>query len=158
MKNLDDTSTRGKRLVAIGLAEPEGKTLLKGFNFNLRSPFASVFKSQYALDPATGVVSIEDFNPTVHLGLPEGATHASFSVAMSMVDLAQDSYVTKQGVRTNFAIVNGTIDLTLSPSAVPVGTGFTFYFFLIEFFQEINGVQYPLKNNAYNALYLMEVL
>jgi len=27
----------------------------------------------------------------------------------------------------------------------------------VEFFQEINGVQYPLKNGAYNVLNIVEV-
>lgn len=158
IKNLDFTSPRGDRKVWIGLASDEGKQALRGFDFNLNSPFNSVFKSQYVLDTTTGAVSISTFNPGTNLSLPQGATHASFSVAVASVDFELSNYGTTYSPKENFALADGSLDLTLTPSGMPGGTGSTFYYFLIEFFQELNGVQYPLKNNSHNVLYLMEIV
>ncbi|SHI60357.1 hypothetical protein [Flavobacterium haoranii] len=158
IKNLDFTSPRGDRKVWIGIASDEGKQALRGFDFNLNSPFNSVFRSQYVLDTVTGAVTIANFNPATNLSLPQGATHASFSVSVASVDFELENYGTTYSPKENFALVDGSLDLTLTPSGMPGGTGSTFFYFLIEFFQELNGVQYPLKNNSHNVLYLMEVV
>ena len=158
IKNLDFDSPRGARKVWIGIESPEGKQSLRGFDFNLNSPFNSVFRSQYVLDTVTGAVTIANFNPATNLSLPQGATHASFSVAVSNVDFELENYGTTYSEKENFALVDGALDLTLAPSEMPGGSGSTFFYFLIEFFQELNGVQYPLKNNSHNVLYLTEVV
>lgn len=158
VKNLDLASARGERKVWIGLEGAEGKQELRGFDFNLKSPFNSVFRGQYELDVATGVVEIVDFNPSTNLSLPQGATHASLSVAVAVVDFELENYGTTYSPKENFPITNGVLNLTLSPSAMPGGIGTAFYYFMIEFFQELNGVQYPLKNNSHNVLNLMEVV
>lgn len=157
VKNLDLTSPRGERKVWIGIASPEGKQELRGFDFNIQSPFNSVFRGQYELDVATGSVTIADFNPAKNLSLPQGATHASLSVAVAVVDFELENYGTTYSAKENFPTVDGMLNLTLTPTSMPGGTGSVFYYFLIEFFQELNGVQYPLKNNSHNVLYLMDV-
>ena len=117
-----------------------------------------MFRSQYVLVPATGSVGISNFNPATNLSIPQGATHASFSVAVSTVDFELENYGTTYSTKENFALVDSVLDLTLTPTEMPGGSGSTFFYFLIEFFQELNGVQYPLKNNSHNVLYLMEVV
>jgi hypothetical protein len=158
VKNLDFVSVRGARKVWIGIESAEGKQALRGFDFNVNSPFNSVFRAQYVLDSATGTVEISSFNPATNLSIPQGATHASFSVAVATVDFELENYGTTYSLKENFALVDGVLDLTLTPSEMTGGSGRTFFFFLIEFFQELNGVQYPLKNNSHNVLYLMEVV
>ena len=158
IKNLDFESVRGQRKVAVGIVSESGKQLLRGFNFNANATFGSVFKSQYVLDPITGVVTIAAFSPSLHLGLPQGATHVSFSIGVSTIDFETEVFETTYSERTNFSIGSGLQDFVLTPLSLPVVTGNTMFYFLIEFFQEINGEQYPLRNNAYNVLYLMEVV
>lgn len=158
VKNLDFVSARGARKVWIGLESTEGKQALRGFDFNVNSPFNSVFRSQYVLDTATGIVTVSGFNPNTHLSIPQGATHASLSVAVASVDFELEHYGTTYSPKENFVLAEGALDFTLTPTDMPGGSGYTFYYFLIEFFQEMNGVQYPLKNNAHNVLYLMEVV
>jgi hypothetical protein len=158
VKNLDLTSARGNRKVPIGLDSPLGKEVLRGFNFNSRSPFDSVFRGQYVLDSVIGSVTVTDFNPMTNLSIPEGATHVSLSVSVSAIDFETESYSTVYSPKENLVLVEGSLTLTLVPAAMPTVTGFVFYYFLIEFFQEINGIQYPLKNNSHNVLYLMEVV
>lgn len=157
VKNLDFTSDRGSRKVWIGMDSAEGKQVLTGFDFNINSRFDSVFRSQYILDLPTGKVSITGFNPTTNLSIPQGATHAAFSVAVAAVDFELQRYETTYSDKENFELTPALINLSLTPASMPVLGGTSFYYFLIEFFQELNGRQYPLKNNSHNVLYLMEV-
>jgi hypothetical protein len=158
VKNFDFTSGRGARKVWIGLEETEGKMAMKGFEFNAKSPFSSVFRSSYSLDTATGTVSIGNFNPTTNLGIPGGATHAGFEVAMARVDFENGTFQTTYSEEEQFTLTDQVLQFTLQPSEVPTGNGFTFYLFLIAFYQEVNGVLYPLRNNSFNALHVMEVV
>ena len=48
--------------------------------------------------------------------------------------------------------------ITLTPTGVPTGTGTQLYLLLIEFFQEVNGIQYPLRNGAFNVLNLIDIV
>ena len=157
VKNLDLVSIRGQRKVHIGIGSAEGKSVLRGFNFNKGSAFNSVFREAYELDAASGSVTILDFNPGLNLSIPQGATHCSFSTTISSVDFEMGVYDTKQGPKTNFPIVDALMDITLS-CVMPTANGSIFYYFLIEFFQELNGAQYPLKKNSNNVLNLMEII
>ena len=56
-----------------------------------------------------------------------------------------------------YPLVQGMIAPVLTPNAVPNGSGVGMHVLLIEFFQEVNGVQYLLNNGAYNVLNLLEV-
>jgi hypothetical protein len=158
-RNADTTSTRGNRKVWIGLATAAGKNALKGFDFNANSSLLSVFKGQPILDIATGEVEIANLIPSKGIHAPEGATHASLQVAVANVDFEMSNFGVTYSPELNF-ILNSVVatDFTLTPTGMPGGTGTTFYFLLIAFYQEFNGVQYPLKNNAYNVLYILDVV
>ena len=158
VKNLDLDSARGKRTVAIGLIGDEGKRLLKGFNFNIGASFETVFRGDYQLDPLTGAVTLLNFDPTVHLSIPGGATHCSLSVAMSVIDFETGIYQTTYSEKLDLPLVSAATTQVLTPLEVPIGSGFQFYYFLVEFIQELNGFQYPLRNNAHNVLCLIEVV
>jgi hypothetical protein len=59
-------------------------------------------------------------------------------------------------------IENLPIDLNpnavvLTPAALPAGNGIMICLLKIEFFQLMNGVQYPLKNGNYNTLSIVNV-
>ncbi len=55
--------------------------------------------------------------------------------------------------------IDGTPEaVTLTPTAVPSGTGVKIFMLKVEFFQLVNGVQYSLKNGAYNALRVLDVV
>lgn len=158
IKNLDLVSERGQRQVSVGLATAEGKKVLKGFDFNNKATMSSVFKGELDLDPLTGIVVLTDFNPVLHLAIPFGATHVSFSTALAVVDFELGVYKTRYGNKENFAVASAMTSYTFTPSEIPAGPGTSFYFFLIEFFQEMNGNQYPLKNNSYNVLTVLDVV
>jgi len=158
IKNLDTVSSRGERQVPIGIGTVDGKALLKGFDFNQNAAFLSVFRSPYSLDPVTGIFTVTDFQSEFHLRVPEGTTHASLSGAVLGIDFATRLYDTQYSNKVNFAIDTNLQTITLTPAALPTVTETQLFFLLIEFFQEINGVQYPLKNNSHNVLHILEVV
>jgi hypothetical protein len=48
-------------------------------------------------------------------------------------------------------------DLLLAAGTAPTGTGTDVFLLMVEFFQEVNGVQYSMNNGAYNALAIVDV-
>ena len=157
IKNLDEISVRGQRLVSIGLQTLEGKKMLKGFDFNDQALMSSVFRGNLSLDSNSGVVVLHDFSPREQMALADGATHISLSTIISTVDFEQGVFNTSSSVKANFGVGAPMETYTFAPTMAPNGTGIMFYFFLIEFFQEINGIQYSLKNNSYNVMSVLEV-
>jgi hypothetical protein len=157
VKNLDTVSARGERKFWIGLQDVEGKQLMRDFDFNQTAKFGSIFGAQYSYEPSTGTLEASNFISGIDVALPEGCTHFSMRVACSRIDFEAFSFSTEVSSTENFALSMTPTNLSLTPSAIPTGNGFLFHFVLIEFFQERNGIQYPLKNNAFNCLNLIEV-
>jgi hypothetical protein len=157
IKNFDSSSARGERQVHLGLGSAEGKLLLKGFDFNAHAPLSSVLHAPYSVDLATGVLSILDFNPQEHLGIPTGATHVSFSSAFVDLDFETGVYDSRYSPPSILLLDNSISTIILTPEAVPTGIGTRFHLLLIEFFQDINGIQYSLRNGMFNVLNVVEV-
>lgn len=158
VKNEDLTSARGQRNVATGLANPLGRARLKGFNFNAKSELDTVLMAQYTLDSATGEIVISDLIPNQQISTPEGATHLSFSAGFLNLDLATETKDLQLSNVVNLPINGIASTVTLTPAVPALGTGQSYYVLKVAFFQEINGIQYPLKNGAFNALQLIELL
>ena len=157
IKNFDLTSIRGKRNVATGLATTEGKAALKGLDFNNRAILSAVLFAPFSVDGATGEITIPNLTPTNDISYPSGATHVSFTSAYLKVDFDTTDNAIEYSPTVNIPISTTSATQTLTPAGVPTGTGNDIYLLLVEFFQEINGVQYPLKNGAYNVLNIVEV-
>lgn len=154
---LDATSVRGKRNPGNGLSVANGKALIKSFNFNEKSILGAVLYKTWAITPATSVVTIANLTPLTDIVAPVGATHFSISAAVEAINLTTGVYDTKFTNVVNAAIGNTVVPVVLTPTAVPTGTGVKMYYLKVEFFQMINGVQYALKNGAYNSLAVIEV-
>jgi len=157
IKNLDSTSIRGKRNVGVRIATAEGKTLLKGFDFNKEAILSSILFNPYSLDGVTGVITLNGFKPKQDLEAPSGATHVTLRGAWAKIDFATNSTEVFQTNEENVALDNASSDVTMTPSGTPVGTGTDIFLLQLEFFQEVNGVQYTLKNGAYNSMSIIEV-
>ena len=158
IRQLDGISARGQRVVGEGILTSTGKQLLKGFDFNNRAALQAVFHAPFSIDTATGVITIPSFVPLDQLQIPEGATHVSFRSAFINLDFTTGIFDTQYSSVVNTLLDMNTSTITLTPSAVPAGSGSKLYLLLIEFFQEVNGVQYPLRNEAFNVLNLLEIL
>lgn len=159
VKNEDLTSIRGQRNVATGMATANGRAWLKGFNFNNRSNMDSVLLSNYTLDTVTGEVVITDLTPSQQIAVPGGATHVSFSSGFLNLDFSDpDGYDLQLSPEVMVPITGTANTVTLTPAAAAAGTGESYYFLKVAFFQEVNGMQYALNNGAHNALQLIEIL
>lgn len=147
----DAVSDRGQRNVIDGETE-----LLIGFEFNSNGKLSN---SLYApttpnIDRVTGEITLEipSFVPINMIAAPAGTTHfkiisgeaESHVVATSETAiLPWDSTPTTLITHTNTVTPNSTKPLFLA-----VG---------VEFYQEVNGTNYPLKNGAYNPLSILSV-
>ncbi len=158
IKNLDTTSVRGQRRVSIGLSTTEGKLFLKGFDFNENAPLKSVFFAPFELNTTTGTITITDFITAEQLQFPQGATHIGLQSAVVALDFeTQVSEVAYSNI-INLPLNLNPTSPVLTPASVPTGTGVQLFLFMISFYQEINGVQYSLKNEGYNVLNILDVV
>ncbi len=157
IKNLDGTSARGLRNVGVGIATPQALALLKGFNFNDKAILGSILYNPYAVTTGTGEMTLNGLVPINEINAPSGATHVTIRGAWAKVDFALALADLKETNAVNLPIDATSTDVILTPTAAASGTGTDLYLLMIEFFQEVNGNQYTLKNGAYNALSIVEV-
>ena len=153
----DSTSFRGCRTPVNGLNTPNGKAMLKMFNFNKASLLGSVLFKPFTVNTLTGVIEIAGLDPVSDVLVPEGATHFSLSGGMMITDFSVGSSDLKLTNVVNSSITAAPATVTLTPVALPAGTGIKLYFLKIEFFQEVNSMQYSLRNGEFNALEIVEV-
>jgi hypothetical protein len=157
IKNLDATSARGARTVGTAINLPAAKALLKGFNFNNRAVLGSMLFKPYAVNIGTGVIEINGLIPMNDIAFPAGATHMSVKGSCAKIDFANNVFDVQLSNIVNIPIDANANNVVLTPAAAPAGPGTDLFLLQIEFFQEVNGVQYSLKNGAYNALSIVEV-
>jgi hypothetical protein len=158
VKNFDTTSSRGSRSVAIGITKPEAKLLLVGFDFNALAPFKSVFYGTMALDSSTGEVSITSFIPAENLQFPQGATHVSFQAGVLGIEFESEKSELVLSAIENLPISMSVTNFVLTPTSMPSGFAVTLFVVMVSFFQEVNGVQYSLRNEEYNVLHVLNVV
>ncbi len=157
LKNLDTASGRGARNVATGISLPAAKNLMKGYDFNEKAQLGLVLKKQYTVNTKKGVISIPGMIPDVHLKRSKAATHAKITGGWARIDFGAE---VGELVRTNQVIlpINSVIsNVVLKPVSLPSGTGTDIFILQIIFYQEINGVQYDLKNGEYNSMGVVEI-
>lgn len=157
IKNLDAVSARGLRTVGTAIALPTAKSLLKGFNFNSKAILGGVLYKPYTVNTVTGEILINGLVPVNDIAFPSGATHLSLKGAWAKIDFTTGIYDVQFSHPFNLAIDGVSTNVILNPTSIPTGVGTDVFLLLIEFFQELNSVQYSLKNGAYNALSIVEV-
>ena len=153
----DTTSTRGLRNVIDGEAE-----LLQGFDFNEGGKLSTTLFAPFttSIDRVTGALSadIPSFVPNVMIGYPSGATHFKIMTAGAAIDFEAQAFEQKMAETGILPIdANPTAALNLVNNLTANSTHPLFLALGIEFYQEVNGNRYPLKNGAYNALQIVKV-
>ena len=153
----DATNPRGLRNVIDGEAE-----LLEGFEFNISGKLGTTLYAPYTstIDRVAGTlaVSIPAFVPINMIAAPGGATHFKIVSAGAEIDFENETFV----MATSESAVlpwdtTATAVLNLSNAVTANSTHPLFLALGIEFYQEVNGQMYPLKNGAYNPLALVKV-
>jgi len=153
----DTTSTRGLRNVIDGEAE-----LLQGFDFNEGGKLSTTLFAPFttSIDRVTGALSadIPSFVPNVMIGYPSGATHFKIMTAGAAIDFEAQAFEQKMAETGILPIdANPTAALNLVNNLTANSTHPLFLALGIEFYQEVNGNRYPLKNGAFNALQIVKV-
>ncbi len=153
----DTTNPRGERNVIDGEAE-----LLLGFEFNSNAKLGSTFFGQYqaTINRATGAcdVAVTNFYPDQMVAGPSGATHFRLIMGAALVDFEADtsSFNLFRSPETELNNLQAG-PFNLATAIAGAATEPIFLVFGIEFFQQVNGQFYPLKNGSYNALSIVAV-
>ena len=153
----DTTNVRGQRNVIDGEAE-----LLEGFDFNVNSPLTTTLFAPYTatIARATGelTVNIPSFIPNERIAAPDGATHFRIVTSGTEVDFENKTFTSDNkdsGMLPWDAAATAAINLV---NAVTANSTHPLFLLLgVQFFQLVNGVQYPLKNESYNTLAIVKV-
>lgn len=157
IKNLDATSARGDRNVGVAIVLPAAKALLKNFNFNKKAILGSILFKPYSVNTLTGVITINGLEPVNHINFPAGATHVTLKGAWLKLDFATGLYDLQASNVVNLPINAVATNVVLTPAGVPAGAGTDIFLLQIEFFQEVNLIQYSLKDGAHNSLTVVDV-
>ncbi|WP_413998882.1 hypothetical protein ACMDB5_14010 [Flavobacterium sp. W1B] len=153
----DTISIRGLRNVIDGEAE-----LLGGFEFNINGTLGSSLFAPYAgtIDRVSGeiAVAIAPFVPANMIAAPAGTTHFKIISAGTEIDFEAETFVESHSETATLAWdMVPTIAIDHVNMVTPNSTKPLFLVLGMEFYQEVNGQMYPLKNGAYNALALVAV-
>lgn len=153
----DATSTRGLRNVLDGELE-----LLQGFDFNIDGKLKAVLYLPYTstINRVTGLceVQIPAFVPDIAVAAPQGATHFKFISGGAAIDFETGDFELDSSESVVVLISNANqAAITLTNNVTPNSTKPLFLALGIEFYQDVNGLKYPLKNGGYNALGLVKI-
>ncbi|WP_444626255.1 hypothetical protein ACSLMH_03295 [Flavobacterium columnare] len=153
----DAVSIRGQRNVIDGEVE-----LLTAFEFNIRGKLGTSLFAPYVhtIDRVAGSLNIDlaPFVPGNMIAAPTGTTHFKIISGGVEIDFENEVFVlgtSETAILPWDATSTGTISLintvtanSTKPLLLALG---------IEFFQQLNGQMYPLKNGAFNPLSIVAV-
>nr|WP_315167571.1 hypothetical protein [uncultured Flavobacterium sp.] len=153
----DIISVRGLRNIIDGEAE-----LLAGFEFNIRGKLGTSLFAPFVgiIDRATGTITVDlaPFVPTNMIAAPSGSTHFKIISAGAEIDFEAETFVV---TNSETAILQWdavpTVAISQTNPVTPASTKPLFLALGVEFYQEVNGQMYSLKNGAYNPLALAQV-
>lgn len=141
----DSTSVRGQRNVANGQI-----ALLEGFNFNSNARLDTLLKVAYltTIDRAAGTLTVNfpSFVPANAVVAPQGTTHLKIVAAGAELDFnAGTSNVQEQEGPMLSWDSTPTPVLSLGNSVTPASRLPLFLVLGVQFYQQVNGLFYPLK-------------
>jgi hypothetical protein len=153
----DVTNDRGLRNVIDGEAE-----LLAGFEFNIGGKLGTTLFAPYVgtIDRVSGdiTVDIAPFSPLNMIAAPGGTTHFKIISGGAEIDFEAETFVV---ANSETAILpwdaNQTVAINQVNAVTANSTKPLFLALGVEFYQEVNGKMYSLKNGAYNPLSLVQV-
>jgi hypothetical protein len=153
----DATSARGERNVLDGEVE-----LLQGFDFNRNAPLGTTLFAPYTATinrvAGTSEITLSPFIPANEINAPSGTTHLTIVSAGVEVDFEGETFVQQIGDSGMMPWDNtATAGVTMTHTLTPNSTHPIFVLLGVQFYQEVNGIKYPLKNGAYNSLSLVKV-
>lgn len=154
---VDMVSERGLRNVIDGEAE-----LLLGFEFNIRGKLGTTLFAPFVanIDRVSSAISIDlvSFIPLNMISAPSGTTHYKIISGGAEIDFEAETFVV---TTSETAILpwdaTATAPVTQTNAVTANSTKPLFLALGVEFYQEINGQMYPLKNGAFNPFSIVKV-
>jgi hypothetical protein len=153
----DPVNARGKRNIDEGNID-----LLEGFDFNINgkldATFFGLFTSAFDRVSGDATIDVEAFSATERIAAPSGTTHYKLAMGATELDFVNKTFVYSEmdmGVLPydNSEVLASTLTASVTPnSPYPILTVMG-----VEFYQEVNGEFYSLKNGAFNALGIVNV-
>ena len=152
----DTENVRGQRTVSKGNVD-----LFQGFEFNVNARLGNTLQLEYetVVDRAGGnvTVTLPAFVPAMMVAFPAGATHASIVAGASEIDFENGESHSNVERSISFPMDNSEHPGLNLPIALTANTDKLVLVVLgIEFYQEVNGEHYSMKNGAYNAMALIK--
>jgi len=148
----DPINERGERTIQDG-----DIGLITGFDFNIRGKLGTTLFAPFevAFDRTGGDVraDLAAFSPIVRIAAPGGTTHFKIVMGAAELDFVNESFVFEMddsGILPYSA--PDTTPTNLAAALTPNSTLPVLQVLGVEFYQEVNGEMYPLKNGAFNAL------
>jgi hypothetical protein len=153
----DTTSVRGLRNVIDGEAE-----LLFGFEFNIRGKLGTSLFAPFvaSIDRVAGEIKVDiaSFIPSNMVAAPSGTTHFKIISGGAEVDFEAETYVVSNSETAILPWDSTPTTVINQVNAVTANSTKPLFLALgVEFYQEINGQMYPLKNGSFNPLSLAKV-
>ena len=153
----DLVSERGLRNVIDGEAE-----LLFGFEFNIRGKLGTSLFAPFvaSIDRVAGEIKVDllPFIPANMIAAPSGTTHFKIISGGAEVDFETETFVVSSSETAILPWDNtATAAINQVNAVTPASTKPLFLAVGVEFYQEINGQMYSLKNGAFNPLSLAKV-
>lgn len=153
----DPVNQRGQRVIDNG-----DLNLINGFDFNINGKLGTTMFAPYTptVDRVAGTlnVNLPAFTPNVSIAAPTGTTHFKLVAGLAELDFENEIQVFQSAETAILpwdAQATAALDLDAAVTAASVlplvaVMGLNFY-------QEVNGTMYPLKNGTYNALSIIGV-
>ncbi len=153
----DMVSDRGLRNVIDGEVD-----LLVGFEFNIRGKLGTSLFAPFVanIDRVSGEITVDlaSFVPANMIAAPSGTTHFKIISAGAEIDFEAETFIE---AHSETAILPwnavATVAISQTNQVTAASTKPLFLALGIEFYQEVNGQMYPLKNGAFNPLAVVKV-
>jgi hypothetical protein len=153
----DMVSVRGLRNVIDGEVD-----LLVGFEFNIRGKLGTSLFAPFVanIDRVAGEITVDlaSFIPANMIAAPSGTTHFKIISAGAEIDFEAETFIETHS-ETAILPWNSVATAAISQvnAVTPASTKPLFLALGVEFYQEVNGQMYPLKNGAFNPLSVVKV-
>ncbi|MBF4473360.1 hypothetical protein [Flavobacterium sp. HJJ] len=153
----DSTSERGMRNIIDGEAE-----LLIGFEFNINGTLGTSLFAPYtaAIDRVSGAITVDfaSFVPANMIAAPAGTTHFKIISAGTEIDFEAETFIESHSETLPLPWDTQPTSAISHINMVTPNSGKPLFLALgMEFYQEVNGKMYSLKNGTYNPLALAAV-
>lgn len=151
----DTTNGRGSRVVSAG-----DLNLLKGFEFNNRSNLSNTLFAPLlvSVDKPTGLVDVTAaIVPLTDIAVPNGATHYKLISGAGLIDFDNGTSEVDVQESAPQVIDNSLQNISLSQAMTAASPLPLFVMIGLEFYQEVNGNMYLLRNGSYNCLQVYDI-